>query len=511
MPLQSKEFILIFLPILILLTLFINQFKSSKFRSLFLILISIIFIILQDISALFFILISTLFNYSMGFKIYEYINKDYIKAASITLKFSVITNVLILLIFKYGSLGGELISFFGIESNFLNQIILPLAFSFYTFQQLTYLTDLKNKVVIKIPSLLNYILFIIYFPKILSGPILRYNEFLSQLNRLIAPYTSIKDLSIGLSIFIIGLFKKVVIADNISFIVNRVYDQPYLDDLNADVVITWCAILAFTFQVYFDFSGYSDMAIGISRMLGCKLPINFNSPLKSKYISGIWRNWHMTLTRATTDYLFTPLSIWGIRNSFSKFKGNNKFLLSTFVPTVFVFITIGIWHGNGWTFFLFGLIHSILVLLEKPYKQFLKRINMSALTELFLNRFITFVLFSLTLILFRANNLNQSYAIVTNLIPNFSLFSLSDFFNSIYINKFILARLVFLYFFVLIAPNTQELMKNYNPFLLVNNQNISSGKIKFKINNFWSFYIGFLFIISIISMGESTEFIYLQF
>jgi D-alanyl-lipoteichoic acid acyltransferase DltB (MBOAT superfamily) len=246
----------------------------------------------------------------------------------------------------------------------LAHIALPLAISFFTFQKIAYLIDSARGEAQRM-SLLDFTLFASFFPQLISGPIVHYKEMVPQIQAPLFGRLIWRNVLIGLTIMAIGLFKKTVIADTLYPFVTPLYDTAAKGG-SLGFVSGWLAAITFTFQLYFDFSGYSDMAIGLARMFGVKLPLNFHSPLRARSIADYWRRWHMTLQRFIYAYLFQPVSLAAIRWSAQKgLSGWTAFAVSSALPTFITFVCVGLWHGAGWTFIFFGVLHAIYIIIQE--------------------------------------------------------------------------------------------------------------------------------------------------
>lgn len=221
-------------------------------------------------------------------------------------------------------------------------VILPIGISFFTFQQIAYLVDVRQGKSDRY-SLINYALFVSFFPQLIAGPIVHHREMMPQFFAARGPRAY--DVALGLSVFVAGLFKKVVLADNLAPFASPIFAAA---DMGADVasIEAWGAALAYTFQIYFDFSGYSDMAIGLALLFGIRLPINFNSPYKACSIIDFWRRWHMTLSQFLRDYLYIPLG------------GNRKGPARRYINLLVTMLLGGLWHGAGWGFVIWGALHG---------------------------------------------------------------------------------------------------------------------------------------------------------
>jgi alginate O-acetyltransferase complex protein AlgI len=290
---------------------------------------------------------STIFDYTNGRLIYKY--KDNKRISKKILIFSITVNLGILCFFKY----------YGFIVNNLNQVLgfsikftalpLPLGISFYTFQTMSYVIDVYKGLVPAQRSLVNFVTYVSMFPQLLAGPIVKYRDVEREITE---RNENIKLFGEGIELFIIGMFKKVFIANNIGAIwsVIKIIPTEQLAVLSA-----WLGIIAFTFQIYFDFSGYSDMAIGLGKMFGFNFPKNFNYPYTSKSITEFWRRWHMTLGGWFREYVYIPLG------------GNREGKIKCYRNIFVVWLLTGLWHGANWNFILWGLYYGALVVLEKLF------------------------------------------------------------------------------------------------------------------------------------------------
>lgn len=295
--------------------------------------------------------------------------------------FGIIFNLALLAYFKYTDFFLE--NFNGIFAADipLPHIVLPLGISFFTFTQIAFLVDAyKNE--IKEYDLLHYMLFVTYFPHLLAGPILHHKEMMPQFASKWNFAVRWRNISIGLFLFSIGLFKKVVIADTFAQYANSGFDTTTM----LSFIEAWTTSLSYTFQLYFDFSGYVDMAIGMSLMFNIRLPINFNSPYKAKDIQDFWRRWHITLSRFLRDYIYIPLG----GNQVSKFRN----YLNLFT----VFLIGGLWHGASWMFVIWGTLHGIAIVIHRIWK------DLGFRMWDWIGWLITFNFINITWVFFRAEN-----------------------------------------------------------------------------------------------------------
>ncbi len=265
---------------------------------------------------------------------------------------SICVNIGILVAFKYfnffiGSFK-PLFQTFGFNVNSLD-LILPLGISFYTFKTLTYTIDMYYKKTEPCFSLLDYAVFVTFFPTLVAGPISRASHFLPQLRTFSMSYENLQP---GIRLFVVGLFKKLFIADNLGFYVDGYYASP----LVFDSITAWGAVLSYALQIYFDFSGYSDMAIGSSRIMGFHIEENFHYPYLSTSIGEFWRRWHMTLSNWIRDYLYIPLG------------GSRKCPIRTYVNLMIAMLLCGLWHGAAWTFVFWGGYHGVALCFHRAFK-----------------------------------------------------------------------------------------------------------------------------------------------
>ena len=469
---NSLEYLFLFLPLSFFFVKFFN------YRVLILIAFSIFFYAFWSIKYIFLIIFITSINYFFGKKI---INSNE-KSKKKLLFLSVSINVIILILFKYldfAILNVNLL--FSSEIKFFN-IIYPLAISFITFQQIIFLvdcydgniktTDDENNEKLKFSK---YFLFVIFFPQLIAGPITRYNNITSQFKNI--DRVNFEILNKSFFLIAIGLFKKCFLADNLSSEVNYYFSN--YSDLN--VIEAWYGSICFTLQFYFDFSAYSDMALGSALLFGIKLPKNFNSPLKANSIIGFWQRWHMTLTSFLTNYIY--LSI--IR----KIKNINFF--KVMLVTLFTFLVAGIWHGPAWTFLLFGFWHGIILIVNHTSRKLNLKINK------YFSWFITFISVNIGFVFFRSSTVDDSFNYIINMF-DFKNFAnlMFNYINLEFISNlsgtktliFILALLI-----IFLKKNSNQYIDSFRP------------KIKF--------LIGFtlLFGLSLISLHSGSEFIYFKY
>jgi len=339
MVFSSATFLFFFLPVVLIINAML--FKSS-IRNVFLLFASLFFYAWGESFYVLIMIISILFNYVCGILIGRFHEK---KIYFIT---GLAFNIILLLFFKYANFIFDAVKSLGFFIDFeLKPIHLPIGISFFTFQSISYLFDLKRKTVEPQKNILKLGLYISLFPQLIAGPIIRYYDVAKQLD---FRFTTPEKLKIGAERFIKGLAKKVILADNLALISDSAFSSN-ISDLPGS--ICWLAIVCYSLQIYFDFSGYSDMAIGLGKMLGFDFLENFNLPYISKSIQEFWRRWHISLSNWFRDYLYIPLG------------GNRNGPIKTYRNLVIVFVITGFWHGANWTFLVWGIFHGIFLIIER--------------------------------------------------------------------------------------------------------------------------------------------------
>ena len=343
MVFSSLTFLFAFLPI-VLITYFCSP---RKIRNFILFVSSLVFYAWGEPIYITIMLFSTVFDYINGLLINKFKKQYKNKKAKFILINSVIVNLGILCFFKYSNFFiDNLNNIFNFNINLL-KVTLPIGISFYTFQTMSYTIDVYQGAVKVQKNFIDFGTFVTFFPQLVAGPIIKYRDIEQQLSN---RKESINDFSYGIKRLITGLFKKVILANNIGIIWSQISMQP-LNTL--PVLDAWLGAIAFTLQIYFDFSGYSDMAIGLSKMFGFHFPENFNHPYESKSITEFWRRWHISLGTWFKEYVYIPLG------------GSKKGKLILVRNLLIVWTLTGFWHGASWNFVIWGLYFGILLILEK--------------------------------------------------------------------------------------------------------------------------------------------------
>ena len=489
---NTYEFIFGFFPITFLIYFYLNCKRLTIVAKGFLVFASLFFYSWWNVVYLPLILSSILFNYLIGTTLSKSnednkidLNETFSKKSILT--FGIVCNLTLLGYFKYTNFFLE--NFNGIfGSNIpLQHIILPLGISFFTFTQIAFLVDAYRKEV-KEYDLVRYMLFVTYFPHLLAGPILHHKEMMPQFTNLRNSVINYRNIAIGLFIFSIGLFKKVVIADTFAVWANIGFDTA----TTLNLLEAWATSLSYTFQLYFDFSGYTDMAIGISLIFNIKLPLNFNSPYKALNIQDFWRRWHMTLSRFLRDYIYIPLG------------GNKISSFRTYVNLLATFIIGGLWHGAGWTFIFWGFLHGMALIIHRVW------INFGFKIWTWLAWLITFNFVNIAWIFFRAKEWNDAVKVLKGMV-GFNGIVIAEKYNNIFSflanygikfnevtihieggNKS-LCWILFTILFILIFKNSMDLWQ------------------KFKFNYRTLFLTLILLVYSILSLNKVSEFLYFNF
>jgi alginate O-acetyltransferase complex protein AlgI len=379
---NSPLFLFLFLPCLY----FIYRFAPNTWRNRILLAASLFFYSWAEPTFVFWALGSTFLDWVLG-EVISRRPEPNIRKGALTL--GVVANVALLAYFKYANFAwanfAAVLKHFGSQSSSLLHVALPIAISFIVFEKITYLVDLYREDCRPADNLLTYMLYVFYFPKLLAGPIIRYHDIDQQLRQRQVTWVDFRD---GMIRFLFGLAKKVLLADHIGHLANEVFALPAQQ---LDMPLAWIGVLCFSAQIYFDFSGYSDMAIGLSRIFGFRLKENFRQPYTAINFTDFWRRWHISLSTWIRDYLYIPLG------------GNRYSLARTYFNLCLCFFLSGLWHGAAWTFIIWGLFHGTMLIADrvfwKEWQNHLPKV---------INVAITFCLVMISWVIFRAQSLDQT-------------------------------------------------------------------------------------------------------
>lgn len=434
------------------------------------------------------------------------------------LTFSITANLVLLGYYKYANFFLDSLGHLTGTGQGFVEILLPLGISFFTFTQIAFLVDTYQGKSSE-PSFIHYCLFVTYFPHLIAGPVLHHKEMMPQF-RLKATYCpNAGNFSVGLSIFAIGLFKKVVVADSLAPYANAVFDAS-ANGYSPTFFEAWSGALAYTLQLYFDFSGYSDMAIGLSRVFNVVLPLNFHSPYKAASIIEFWRCWHMTLSRFLRDYLYIPLG------------GSRHGRMRRYANLMITMLLGGLWHGAGWTFVVWGGLHGLFLVVNHGWRglrQFLGQdISTSTYWGRVAGRSITFMAVVVAWVVFRSESLDAATSILQGMAGVHGvilqdawqarlgwagdvLVALGVGFGQLAVidSVRVLKWLLLLVMACWALPNTQEILAKFWPALDYRNGGVS--RIAWRPNLAWGVGVGTLAAVSVLFISRKSEFLYFQF
>lgn len=411
---NSPAFLLAFLPVVLIGFYLIGAMRRPEWAILWLVFASLFFYVWWRWEYGFLIVASIVFNYLVGLRLGR-------KPSKALLVFGVAANLGVIGWFKYTGFFATVVNDLTGAGLPIPAFLLPLGISFYTFQQIAYLVDAYSREAHE-TSPTRYALFVTFFPQLIAGPIVHHKEMLSQFHDPATYRPRLENLMLGLTAFGIGLFKKVFIADPLAPHALLAFG-PASEGVLPTVADAWLGSVAYALQLYFDFSGYSDMAIGLGLMFGIRLPINFASPFKAASIIEFWSRWHMTLTRFLTGYVYNPLVIGITRRRMAKGKPTYTqkrpeavpFLVQLAAPTLVTFFLAGIWHGAGWQYIAFGVIHGVLLTANHAWRGFRGRVGIGRSFGP-LGRaagvLVTFTAVVFSLVFFRADSLSTALLVV---------------------------------------------------------------------------------------------------
>ena len=457
---NSYEFIFAFLPITFLVYFYLNTKRYTYGAKVFLVIASLFFYSWWNIIYLPLILGSMLFNYFIGASLGK-------KSTKAILTFGIVGNVLLLGYFKYAD-------FFIINYNWvlstdtpLLHLALPLAISYFTFQQIAFLVD-SYRGETKEYNFLNYATFITFFPQLLMGPIMHHKEIIPQFENKFKLKIKWSNVSLGLFIFAMGLAKKTLLGDPLTE-----YAQVAFDNAQSLTMLeAWYASLSYVLSYYFDLSGYADMAIGIGKMFNIDIPLNFNSPYKSRNFAEYWQRWHMTLSRFLGDYVYKSLG------------GNKRLTHVMYINIMITFLVSGFWHGAGWTFVLWGILNGAFVVMAHMMRKAKIKMNYyGAWALMFLGVIITRILFV-------SGDFADAWHVTYTLFDVTSLHFDNLKYADKYFQTFYLALALTL---ALAFKNSIEISKNFKPNLK------------------YSLYTAILLSASLFTFSKAKEFLYFQF
>ena len=433
---------------------------------------------------------------------------------------AITANLLLLGYYKYANFFLATVADLSGAQLTFGQIILPLGISFFTFTQIAFLVD-AHVGKAKEYNLVHYALFVTYFPHLIAGPVLHHKEMMPQFARADNYRVHAENIAVGGTIFLIGLFKKTVLADGISPYVAPVFDAALRGE-RITFFEAWGGALAYTLQLYFDFSGYSDMAIGLSRLFGIHLPLNFNSPYKAKNIIDFWRRWHMTLSRFLRDYLYVPLG------------GNRRGTVRRYVNLAITMVLGGLWHGAAWTFVVWGALHGIYLMINHAWIALQAKTGHRLRMYPGCARALTLGAVIVGWVFFRAASFDAAFAMLqamtgsngiaipAGLMAAFG--SIGEWMQQLGIESSIGGGMTFVTMYMwilallaiaLYAPNTQQIMSRFfrvvDATSVVRSLDTMPTKLQWMPRWQWAAFIGVLGAAALLSLNRVSEFLYFQF
>lgn len=523
---NSYLFLFLFLPVT-LTAHYLFSAISPRLAAVWLCITSLVFYGWWNPQFVMLLMGSIAFNYIVSLCILSTANRPRLQLAVTT--FGVATNIALLFHYKYFvtlvNFAGEL----GFGSGRMDDIILPLGISFFTFTQIGFLLDCRGGIV-KERSLLSYVLFVTFFPHLIAGPILHHKEMMPQFAKPETYRFRFENLSIGGMLFVIGLAKKVLLADPIAGYADAGFAQPG----ELQFWSAWGTGLAYALQLYFDFSGYSDMALGLAKMFGIRFPLNFNSPYKASSIIDFWARWHMTLTRYLTAYLYYPMAM-----AVSRFRSKHNLpvgiegvstfggFFSTIVwPTAFTMGLAGIWHGAGLQYVIFGMLHAFYLSVNHAWRIYVVgRTPVAERTSNWLKTagyvLLTFAMVIFAQAFFRAENTQDALHLVQGMLGFRGFDSLPlvqypanvDWADAgrLFIGRHLeVFHVLALLFIVWCLPNSHQIMGTYSP-ALYKPQPASLAFLRWQPTFKWLVILALLLSLCLMNLHKEARFLYFQF
>ena len=537
---NSYEFIFLFLPVTVLIFYQLGKFGNKKLTILWLVAASFFFYAWWNPPYFWLLLLSICVNYGIGCALNQCRADESRRRARLFLTLGIVFNLGAIGYYKYFNFFIDTTNSLLGTSIVLDQIVLPLGISFYTFQQISYLMD-SFEGQAKGYRFIDYCLFVSFFPQLIAGPIVTHDEMLPQFSQREKEKFNEEDMAVGLTIFSIGLFKKVIVADSVAIYATSVFNAAH-QGVSLTLFESWIGALAYALQIYFDFSGYSDMAIGGARMFGIKLPLNFNSPYKAVNIIDFWARWHMTLTRFLNRYLYNPIAMSLSRRRMQMGKSlirrgmgsPGAFTELIAIPTMITMLLAGFWHGAGWQYIIFGLLHGFYLTVNHGWNMLQKLMGDDLRKSRWwrdrLGQFATLIAVVISLVFFRAEGVGDAFSILqgmfgvngvslpisfskqlavlqnwnitfNGLIPHLKLETLE-----------VVSWISLLFIFVWLAPNTQQWMVKFEPVLDDKFARLSKHDyFQWQPTRGWAAIAATIALISILNLARVSEFIYFQF
>ncbi|RRJ31304.1 MBOAT family O-acyltransferase [Pandoraea apista] len=522
---NSYLFLLLFLPVA-LAGHYISGAINLRLAAFWLCLTSFVFYGWWNPQFVVLLAISIAFNYAISQGVLRNAGRVRVQNAIVALGVGV--DLAVLFHYKYFAALLGFLHDLGLTHSTIDTLVLPLGISFFTFTQIGYLLDCRSGLV-KERSLLSYVLFVTFFPHLIAGPILHHKEMMPQFAQRENYRFKAENLSIGGILFVIGLAKKVLLADAIAPYADAGFASP------GDLQFwgAWGTSLCYALQVYFDFSGYSDMALGLAKMFGIRFPLNFNSPYKATSVIDFWARWHITLTRYLTAYLYYPVAMAisrrrserGLPGGSEAARTPSGFLSTIVVPTVFTMGLAGVWHGAGFQFLVFGLLHAAYLSINHGWRIFVvgrkpasRKVHWpSHIASVAL----TFVAVLVAQAFFRANGVHDALSLLGGMVglrgveawPSLSYLdgtSLGDGWRLLIGHHLQLAYVVVLLGIVWFTPNAHQILGRYSPALF-KVQEAARRFMRWQPNPAWLSVTLALLFLCLVNLHKETRFLYFQF
>jgi alginate O-acetyltransferase complex protein AlgI len=488
---NSYSFIIFFLPLLVTIYYLINKLLSTEWSRLFLLISSLVFVSLWNVYSATILIFSILLNYLLGFSLSVTADGKNEKCKKIIFITAITANILFLGFFKYYNFFLTNINpFFSSQASQFSNLIIPVGISFYTFMQIAWLTDIYRSGGQRY-NFISYCLYVAFLPYVISGPISYHKEIIPQIESDKSGKFNGANLCRGLFIFAVGLFKKTVFADTLAVVANGGFDS------HAALSFTeaWLTSLSYTMQLYFDFSGYTDMAIGTALFFNIRIPTNFNSPYKSLNIQEFWRRWHITLSRFLRDYIYIPLG------------GNRRGELRTLINLILTFLIGGLWHGAAWTFVFWGFLHGLALVVHRLWMK----------TGIQLNKVIAWVLtfnfVNIAWVFFRATSWEDALKVIKGMAGLNGILVSPNLADNFFWQKLAAIGVRFGEWRANL-PNNETIVYFFCilliPFILLT-RNSNELLAKFSPNWRNAFAVGLLMALGLILLNESKVFLYFNF
>jgi len=509
---NSYFFIFGYCPVVVLIFFAVGR-QYPDLASAWLAIASVLFYSWWNWHFTFILLISIAFNYGISRLMIRQRSANDVISVKRFLAFGVAANLTALAYYKYMSF--FVTSAAVVLNSHLNwqTVVLPIGISFFTFTQIAFLVDTAQGLASEV-NIFHYMLFVSYFPHLIAGPILHHSEMMPQFREEKTYAPRADSLAVGLTVFAIGLFKKVILADSIGAFADHAFSP--LHSASLSMVEAWAGALAYTFQIYFDFSGYTDMAIGISRLFNIRLPANFESPYQSLSIIDFWRRWHMTLSRFLRDYLYIPLG------------GNRKGSFRRYVNLLATMTLGGLWHGAGWTFVVWGVLHGIYLMVNHAWNHMLERFGPrqsgGALGKLTAWS-VTFLSVVVAWVFFRAPDFETASNLLKGMVGCNGVLPVNDLAVSeplglvwLIVNRQEIAWILLLFGIAVFMPNLRQIMEGHE--LVLNTEALRPvaieswvplPQLRWRPSLAWVIISFTLFLVSLTQMTKISQFLYFQF